>query len=360
MKGLKSLSLNNISFREQYSASKTKVMLLDGVKDGLIGGAIMALGSTVLLLGNGQMMGASNLMFSALLKPKETFQKDPSKLVFIGSFCMASSLWQILIEPNAMLDTGIGADRTPSTIGTVLAGFLVGFGTKLSSGCTSGHGICGLGRLSKRSFVAVCTFCGSGMIVATLLSRLSSSFLLTDGGTKSKPNPELSIAITSVAALVGMASLAKSAKKAVATSVSGALFSISLAVSKMIWPSNVIGFLQVGNIATNSYNPALMAVMATGVAFSLIGYQYKGQSSMSKPFWGDDWSGVPTAQNIDSNLVIGSALFGAGWALGGLCPGPALFAATAGAPEVIGYWMPAFVLGGLVATSQSPAAKKKV
>lgn len=48
-----------------------------------------------------------------------------------------------------------------------IAGFLVGFGTKLGNGCTSGHGVCGLPRLSKRSFVAVCCFMGFGMLTAT-------------------------------------------------------------------------------------------------------------------------------------------------------------------------------------------------
>jgi len=48
-----------------------------------------------------------------------------------------------------------------------VSGFLVGLGTKLSNGCTSGHGVCGLPRLSIRSFVAVILFMGSGMITAT-------------------------------------------------------------------------------------------------------------------------------------------------------------------------------------------------
>jgi len=52
--------------------------------------------------------------------------------------------------------------------GLAFAGFLVGIGTCLGSGCTSGHGMCGLSRLSPRSIVAVCLFMGSGIAVATL------------------------------------------------------------------------------------------------------------------------------------------------------------------------------------------------
>lgn len=57
--------------------------------------------------------------------------------------------------------TGIG------WAGSCLSGFFVGFGTKMGNGCTSGHGVCGLPRLSIRSFVAVCTFMGMGFITAT-------------------------------------------------------------------------------------------------------------------------------------------------------------------------------------------------
>lgn len=55
-----------------------------------------------------------------------------------------------------------------SYIGYAVSGLLVGFGTKLSNGCTSGHGLCGIARFSIRSFVAVCTFLGCGMIVSTI------------------------------------------------------------------------------------------------------------------------------------------------------------------------------------------------
>ena len=53
-------------------------------------------------------------------------------------------------------------------IGFAVAGLLVGFGTKLSNGCTSGHGLCGIARFSIRSIVAVCTFLATGMIIATI------------------------------------------------------------------------------------------------------------------------------------------------------------------------------------------------
>jgi uncharacterized membrane protein YedE/YeeE len=55
-----------------------------------------------------------------------------------------------------------------SYVGYAISGFLVGIGTKMSNGCTSGHGVCGLPRFSKRSWVSVCVFFITAMIIATL------------------------------------------------------------------------------------------------------------------------------------------------------------------------------------------------
>ncbi len=56
----------------------------------------------------------------------------------------------------------------PGMIGFAISGFLVGFGTKLGNGCTSGHGVCGLPRLSSRSIIAVCCFMTTGVITASI------------------------------------------------------------------------------------------------------------------------------------------------------------------------------------------------
>ena len=63
------------------------------------------------------------------------------------------------MAPAEKLDVGTGA--------LVIAGLVVGFGTRLGSGCTSGHGVCGIARLSKRSIIATCVFVATGMVAAT-------------------------------------------------------------------------------------------------------------------------------------------------------------------------------------------------
>ena len=102
------------------------------------------------------------------------------------------------------------------------------------------------------------------------------------------------------------------------TFIAGILFAIGLSIAGMTIPSKVINFLDV----FGHWDPSLMFVMmgAIGV-YSLLFHLVKPK--MAKPFFADEFK-LPTRIRIDVPLIIGAALFGAGWGLGGFCPGPAL------------------------------------
>ncbi len=98
---------------------------------------------------------------------------------------------------------------------------------------------------------------------------------------------------------------------------SGLIFGLGLILSGMTDPSKVIGFLDIGG----NWNPALMFVMVGAIAISFFGFQYlKKQRTtlLGKSFK------LPSNQTIDWPLCLGAALFGIGWGLAGLCPGPAI------------------------------------
>lgn len=128
----------------------------------LIGGAILGLSAVLLIIFKGRIAGISGIV-GALMQ----FQNTPKdhylwRILFLFGLIGSYQIYSILFEaPTIEINT--------SSIELVVAGLLVGFGTRMGSGCTSGHGVCGLGRLSIRSLVATLSFITSGFIVCYLL-----------------------------------------------------------------------------------------------------------------------------------------------------------------------------------------------
>lgn len=110
--------------------------------------------------------------------------------------------------------------------------------------------------------------------------------------------------------------------------VSGLLFGGGLVISDMVNPERVLGFLDV----TGAWDPALLVVMAAALLPSVIAYQIKAK--LRSPLCETSFQ-VPTRRHLDGRLLIGAALFGIGWGLVGLCPGPALAALTTGDWQVV-------------------------
>lgn len=105
----------------------------------------------------------------------------------------------------------------------------------------------------------------------------------------------------------------------------GLLFGLGLAVSGMMDPDRVLGFLDVAG----HWNPSLAFVLGGAVAVSAIGYV--AVRRLSHPLFASKFE-IPNRIDIDARLVGGAALFGVGWGLSGFCPGPALASLTLGLP----------------------------
>ena len=101
--------------------------------------------------------------------------------------------------------------------------------------------------------------------------------------------------------------------------ISGILFGLGLAVSEMVNPARVLGFLNV----LGPWDPTLLFVMAGALTVAIPGFQYA--RLMHKPFLAVSFS-VPTKKDLDAKLITGAVIFGVGWGLAGICPGPALVA----------------------------------
>lgn len=115
----------------------------------LAGGALIGLSATLLLWLNGRVAGVSGILNGVVFP---TAGDVSWRLMFLLGLVAAAGLYMALV-PGAPLP------RTDyPRVALIVAGVLVGFGTRMGNGCTSGHGVCGLGRLSLRSLVAVLTF----------------------------------------------------------------------------------------------------------------------------------------------------------------------------------------------------------
>ncbi len=105
--------------------------------------------------------------------------------------------------------------------------------------------------------------------------------------------------------------------------LSGGLFGAGLAISEMTNPARVIGFLDI----TGEWDPTLAFVMGAALVVSFLSVQLAGRDGSA--------AAQPPASGIDASLLCGAALFGVGWGLAGLCPGPALAALISGSTDVI-------------------------
>lgn len=135
---------------------------------GLGGGVLIGLAAALMLLGAGRIAGVSGIAARATGLSDSGMSK--------------SSAWMFLLGlPLGALIVALASGGLPASfagpVPLVIAGVLVGIGTRLGSGCTSGHGVCGVSRLSQRSIVATATFMAAGIATAAAMNALGLEIL---------------------------------------------------------------------------------------------------------------------------------------------------------------------------------------
>jgi uncharacterized membrane protein YedE/YeeE len=131
----------------------------------LLGGIVLGLASAIFILFNGRILGISGIL-GGLMSPRAG--DIGWRVSFFLGMAAAPTVFALL-APAGLLS----APRIDASYGLiVVAGLLVGLGTRYGSGCTSGHGVCGLSRLSPRSLVATLTFMGAGFATVFVVRHL--------------------------------------------------------------------------------------------------------------------------------------------------------------------------------------------
>lgn len=130
----------------------------------LAGGVIIGLSAAAFVLLNGRIAGISGILGGLLIPNRNDIAW---RLAFLAGMIAAPLLWAMTANlPSIEIRAGYPA--------LIVSGLLVGIGTRYGSGCTSGHGVCGLSRLSPRSLVATLTFMASGFVMVYIVRHLLS------------------------------------------------------------------------------------------------------------------------------------------------------------------------------------------
>eukprot|EP00339_Tiarina_fusa_P023293 CAMPEP_0117032132 /NCGR_PEP_ID=MMETSP0472-20121206/23053_1 /TAXON_ID=693140 ORGANISM="Tiarina fusus, Strain LIS" /NCGR_SAMPLE_ID=MMETSP0472 /ASSEMBLY_ACC=CAM_ASM_000603 /LENGTH=368 /DNA_ID=CAMNT_0004740677 /DNA_START=84 /DNA_END=1187 /DNA_ORIENTATION=+ len=353
-----------------------------------VGGLLIGLSAAVLLHGSGEVLAFTSCIgslcdfdFPSPLK----VVKDPEngwKFGFLASFLLTCEWW-IANSESVIFDEAI---MIPYWV-TGLSGIMAGFGTKMANGCTSGHGISGLGRLSLRSLVAVCTFMGTAFLSASLSSPAfpliyQRTTIIEEDKYHFPCHAARSVgkALTLSMVLLAIYSITwqlRSSKngaeatplvagdgkqqqqdsppatfrtflgKFAAAMVAGPIFVSGLSIGGMNKPSKIVGFFDLTGFSRGTYDPSLAFLFASGILVSLIGYQFveaqgiakmdsitpvKRRSSVSGEFH------IPKKSAIDSKLVVGSAIFGISMGISGYCPTPCMIMAISGFSDLLFLW----------------------
>jgi uncharacterized membrane protein YedE/YeeE len=127
---------------------------------GLLGGLIIGTAAALFLLLNGRIMGASGIFRTAITRPEPSGTCDAFS--FIAGLVVVPGVVMLAVMPERV------THLTPNLVVVVAAGLLVGLGTALANGCTSGHGVCGISRLSLRGIVATVFYLLAGGLMVAL------------------------------------------------------------------------------------------------------------------------------------------------------------------------------------------------
>jgi uncharacterized membrane protein YedE/YeeE len=375
-----------------------------GLGRGFAGGVGIGLVSTSLLYTFGKTLGVSGIL-GALVRALRYPSTEPVywQLSFISGMLAGGGILLAVPEQSAVFGLPLNQHWAVALVG----GLLVGFGTRLGCGCTSGHGVSGLPRLSPRSLVNVAAFMGSGLLSAGLSRAAFARPSLYPGGTSPLEQAATatqwalgSLFIVPLVVVLGVCAAVLSAAAAAAATAApaskaaegaeaappsatptptsppqppslpalvlvllhGLAFGLALGLSGMCDPSKVLRFLDI--VGDGGWDPQLMLVMGGAVAvnavtFRVLALHWGGSAPPLAQALGDTAPGAPSRTfsqiiaygpsapgngRVTAALVAGGMLFGLGWGLCGVCPGPGIVDFVSGGSH-FGVAVPATMLG---------------
>ncbi|EKV04307.1 YeeE/YedE family integral membrane protein [Penicillium digitatum] len=300
-----------------------------------ISGALLLFhGSSGLLIHNGAVFGISSLLSGCVFNPN----RDNVPII---AGILTSIVPVYLLAPSLIPEYPAPPHSWASAAATLGVGFLSGWGTKNGRGCTSGHMLCGISRLSPRSLIATAIFFTTALLTAKFVeggSDIPSCGSIPCYTPVYPSGSELSFmsAAALLAAITNFIVVPQKVRRSeesrvVYSYVAGLEFGLGLLISGMADPAKVLGFFA---LVTDPFrfDPSLALIILFGIGPSLFTFlaQKPGQvvekgKPVAMPTLSEKWQ-LPTAtmSDIDWRFFAGTATFGLAWGLKGVCPGPAI------------------------------------
>ncbi|KAL2836563.1 hypothetical protein BJY01DRAFT_54728 [Aspergillus pseudoustus] len=298
-----------------------------------LGALLLYQSSSALLLHNGAVFGISSLLSGVMLNPS----RDNVPII---AGLLSSVIPVYLFAPTLIPSYPAAPNTVASLLSTTGAGFLLGWGTKSGRGCTSGHMLCGISRLSARSLIATAIFFTTALLTANFVSGIPPCPAGTPCYTPVYPSTsDLAFMVgTTVITFVTNSFVIprvmdrSERSRTIFSYLTGLQFGVGLFISGMADPAKVLRFFAFLSDPAR-FDPSLALVILFGIVPSLITYLCvkPGQDKQDrngkpvKPTLAESWK-LPTATvaEIDWRFVLGAMVFGVVWGLRGVCPGPAV------------------------------------
>lgn len=314
-----------------------------------IGGAIVALASSLHLLFTGRLVGMSG-MYNTIIKMDIKDSLAQKYFFYFGMICCVVGLQAFVGEflkigkwKLKLFDTQKEVMAGISICWLAIGGLLVGLGSKLGNGCTIGHGVSGVARLSSKSFIATAIFLIVGVLSGTFFSNGNSFFR----DIKIDPLANfpwishscISLALLSLAFVLGIFIVAWTIhgkkKEAASTGnapgiageiisiavsfVLGIVFATGLIIAGLLCRSKVSKFVNFLN--PKGWNPFLLFFLLSAFAFNAIAFKFiqaRPQPVLQAKF------SLPPLGSCNWRTVVGAIVFGLGYGIAGYCTGPAV------------------------------------
>ena len=241
-----------------------------------IGGTLLGLSASALLHQTGRWSGASSIYRRATTEPLGSWQQT-----WVAG-CMAAVAVARISDVD-FLTQYLGANAVDASLTEVIFGaLLIGIGTKVGCGCTSGHGVMGIPRMSLRSIVATGTFMTTGVLAATFLRpMLFEDHAPGEGASAILPGNMggvINIALVAAAATCLAIDLKRHTRAAITTFGCGLSFGLGLLISGMVEAEKIRGFLNVRPLfdseAGGSWDPSMIVVMCSALATNFLTFNF--------------------------------------------------------------------------------------